>query len=392
MLVCLFLVASLVALYEVATTPRAFSNTANSSGSIETIRSFYAGLNDYMAMGDAGAVASLLAPGAWAPLPEHGAMGDDSELLTYLIALRSTLPNLRFIVDRIEAGEDLAIATVRRVGTAGSPAFSSAPGTSQEFFRVRDGRIVQHWTTAPGTLLLHPLTVPPIFIDVIQPGHLAIAELSFSPGHNDPQPIDGPALLIVQRGRLTLTGGGSSQIVDMATGTTSAPGTNEPAAARPGQAISIPEYRAYVRNEGSKEAVVRLATLVDDPRQILATIPGDRHPPPLAINDMAMMGSDVTTDYGSVTVRPLEFDDRSSPTGHWELDVAWAVIGPGTSLPWPAAGSRTVAHVISGSASPRTLGQHGAGVLSALTNDAETPALALVITLRPTRRSDVINA
>ena len=87
--------ASLIALYEVAQTPRALSNSATSPDSIQTIRRFYAGLNEYLETGDASAVSTTLAPGALAFAPEEGVMGQDSGLLTYLLALRSTNPDLR---------------------------------------------------------------------------------------------------------------------------------------------------------------------------------------------------------------------------------------------------------------------------------------------------------
>ena len=155
--------ASLFALHEVAQMPLAFSKTTTSSSSIHTIRSFYAGLDEYMETGNASALSSTLAPGALAFAPDEGVLGQDSGLLTYLLALRSTDPELRFTVEQIDTGDDIAIATVRRTGIAGVSvaALPSASETSQEFFRVQDGRIVQHWTTAPASVLQYPLTVPP---------------------------------------------------------------------------------------------------------------------------------------------------------------------------------------------------------------------------------------
>ena len=233
LLACCLLVASLLALYEVAQLRQPSSNAANSSRSIHTIRRFYAGLNEYMETGEPAAVAQTLAPGALAFVPDQGAMGDDSELMTYLLALRSTEPRLRFTIDHIDAGDDIAIASVRMSDTNG------ARGASQEFFRVRDGRILQHWTTATRSTLVYPLMATPKQVDVTDSGHLAIAEITFSPRENETHPIDGHTLMVVQRGRVTLIGDGSSQILDIPTGAITVPGPNEHAFAGPGQAILI---------------------------------------------------------------------------------------------------------------------------------------------------------
>ena len=240
MLAFLLVIASLIALYEVAQTPRAFSNEANSLDSVHTIRNFYAGLDEFMETGDASAVSRTVAPGALAFVPEQGAMGADSGLLTYLLALRSTYPQLRFTVEKIDAGGDIAIASVRRSGATAVSALGmpSTSGTSQEFFRVRDAALSSTGQWRRALMLLHPLTAPPMLTNIYQPGgHLAIAELTFLSGKYHLEPIEGPALVIIQHGHLTLAGNGANQILDLATGATSVPGPHERAVAGPGQAI-----------------------------------------------------------------------------------------------------------------------------------------------------------
>jgi hypothetical protein len=381
-----FLLASLVAIYEVTKIPRASSDATQTTQTIRTIREFYAALNEFMETGNASAVSQIVAPGALAFAPEQGIFGADSGLLTYLLALRTTLPQLRFIVDHIDAGDDLAIAKVRVSGIADAAAnvWPRAHGTSHEFFRVRDSRIVEHWTTTPGPMLLLPLTSPTMLVEVIQPGHLAIGELSFPPGRLDAQTIDGHALVIVQRGSLTLIGNGSGQILDIKNGAITVPGQDDHVSVGPGQAISVPEYKALVRNSESGIADALVATLVDDPRQVLGTPPGERQPPPPALNDAALIGAQGATTYGDVTVRPFVFDDRSIPAGSWELEIAFAVLGPGASLPIPADGEWAVAHVISNPVSPSPPVQQSADHLSLLTNHSDQPVVALVMRLRTT--------
>lgn len=378
-----FLLASLIAIYELTKIPRPSLDSVDASRTIRTIREYYAALNEYMETGDASAVTQTVAPDALALVPEQGAMGEDSGLLTYLLALRSTLPKLRFTVDRIDAGGDLAIASVHIAGRTDTSAIVlGASAISNEFFRVRDGRIVQHWTTAPNMVLQHPLTRLPMRLKVNQPSQLAIAGLTFPPGEKHPQPIEGPAIVVIQRGRLSLTGNGSSQILDLATGGISVPGPNTSASAGPGQAISIPEDRAFVRNSDSDVAQVLIATLAYDPRQFSQHMPGDLQSLPPAPNDMTLMRWDRETVNGTMTVRPLAFDDRVIPPGTRELEIAWAVLGPGASLPLPAEGEWAVAHVISDRERSLSLDQHDAGNVNLVTNDRDKPVVALVIRLR----------
>jgi hypothetical protein len=384
LLAVFFLVASLFALYEVTQTPRAFSDEANSLDSVHTIRNFYAGLDEFMETGDASAVSRTVAPGALAFVPDQGAMGADSGLLTYLLALRSTYPQLRYTVEKIDAGGDIAIASVGRSGAPDVSALGT-PGTvgiSQEFFRVQDGRIVRHWTTAPGSVLLHPLTVSPMPVAAYQPGHLAIAEFAFSPGKDDLETIEGPALVIVQHGRLTLAGDGFSQILDLATGATSVPGPFEQATAGPGQAIVIPYGLATVWNDDPKSASALIATFVEKPPPIMEYLPVDPHPSPPPINDMSLLGPKHVTVSGAVTVRPLAFDHRSIPSGRWELEIAWTVLGPDASLPLPDTGEWVVVHVLSSPANAVIPGQRDPEMLDTLTNDGDKPVVALVIRLR----------
>jgi ketosteroid isomerase-like protein len=380
-------VASLIALHEVAQTPMSRSNEANSMDSFRTIRGFYAGLDEFMETGDASALSKTLAPDALAFVPEQGIMGEDSGLLTYLLALRATYPRLRFSIETIDASGDIAIASVRTTGTAMSPPAStwpSASGTSKEFFRIDAGRIVEHWTTTPGSVLQFPLTAPPMRIEVFQPGHLAIAKLTISPQRNDPQFIEGPALVIVERGHLTLEGNGSSEIVSIATGATYVPRANELGSARPGQAISIPDHRAFVGNEDSERATALIATLVEDAPQILEHLPGYHDSLTTTINDMSTLGSGRTTTHGAVTVRPLAFDHRTIPTGTWDLEIGWVVLGPGALLPLATEGESAIAQGISGSASAVIPGQHNPELLDTLTNDGDKPVVALVIWLHAT--------
>jgi hypothetical protein len=85
-----------------------------------------------------------------------------------------------------------------------------------------------------------------------------------------------------------------------------------------------------------------------------------------------------------VTIRPLAFDHRSIPSGRWELEIAWTVLGPGASLPLATEGEWAIAQIISGSASAIIPGQHDPEMLDTLTNDESVPIVALVIRLHAT--------
>ena len=111
-------------------------------------------------------------------------------------------------------------------------------------------------------------------------------------------------------------------------------------------------------------------------------LPVDPHPPPPPINDVSLMGAQHATVSGAVTIRPLAFDHRSIPSGRWELEIAWTVLGPDASLPPPERGEWVVVHVISSPANAVIPGQRDPEILDALTNDGDKPVVALVIRLR----------
>jgi hypothetical protein len=367
LLTCFLVIATLLVANLATNGPLASSHDANAPQSIQTIRRFYAGLNEFMETGDPTTVSQTLAPGALAFVPEHGAIGDGSALLTWLLALRSTAPERRFSIDSIDAGDDLAIATVRQSDTA---------ATSPEFFRVRSGRIVQHWSAAPGSVLQHTLTTPPMRAELPASSHLAIAALTFPSGWSGPLPIDGPALILVQQGSLTLEGDGASQILDIATGQTT---ISEPSAhitAHPGQAILIPQGRAVPKPNGLDSASALIAALATDQPTIPASYPADRPLPQIAINDRTLMGGDVPTQFDAVHIRPLALDHRATPAGTWEFAVSWAILDPGASLPLPTDTQWAITYLISGSANhldPEAL----------LTNTSNRPALTLLVQLNP---------
>jgi hypothetical protein len=219
-------------------------------------------------------------------------------------------------------------------------------------------------------------------VSVYQPGHLAIAELAFSPGKDDLEPIEGPAIVIVQRGHLTLAGDGSSQILDLPTGAISVPAPLERATAGPGQAIAILDGFARVWNGDSIRATALITTLVENPPPIKEYLPVDPHPSPPPINDTSLLGTNKITVSGAVTVRPLAFDRRAIPNGRWEIELAWVVLGPGASLPLSTEGEWALAQAMSDSVSAVIPGQHGPEMLDTLTNGGNKPVVALVIRLR----------
>lgn len=381
LLVVLLVAVSFMALLEVRRIPLVSPYLARSTNATQTIRSFYAGLNEYMETGDAGAVSNVLAPDALVVVPAHGAMGADSGLLTYLMALRSTLPDLRFTVEKIESEGDIAIATVRRSGIEEAPfaALGSASGVSQEFFRVSDGRITQQWTTEPDTVLTHPLTTAPAPVHLLQSGHLAIAELTFAPHAGGAFPVDGPALLLIEQGSLTLIGDGFSQLLDLVSGVASAPGPDERVSAKPGQAIVIPAYRAHVQNDSPDTVVARIATLVQDSQGMLSAYPADRPRPPEALNHFSTMRLARTMIVGPVTVRPLGFDNYPIPAGEWEVEIVWVVLGPGTTLPPAVVGDRALAHIMTDSEPVSTSYQNPGDLPDSHRNDGSDPVTALMI-------------
>ena len=213
-----FLVAStLIVGYLAPQSPLASSHEANAPHIHTDLSSVSTpALNEYIETGNAYRRHTNSRPDALTFVPEHGAMGDDSALLTYLLAL----------YDRPHPSFASLSSTSTPATTLPSPACAAqTPDVSATdltgFFRVRDGRIVLHWSDHSRYRVFHTSPYLQLRVEAHPSGHLAIAELTF--------PQDQHELArrsMAQRSSrpytdvLTLMGDGASQILDIDTGET----------------------------------------------------------------------------------------------------------------------------------------------------------------------------
>ena len=153
----LLLVTTSIALLRLSEALGSDARLSSPQQTIQAVRRYYAAVNQFLVTGDLDEMASVAGASELAVLPEAGAFGEGSELATYLLALRSSNPGLRFVVDDIESSGEVAIARVIRASaaTAGMESSDVAGAASSEFFRVREGRIVEHWKAAAPFTSVH---------------------------------------------------------------------------------------------------------------------------------------------------------------------------------------------------------------------------------------------
>lgn len=109
--------------------------------STENVRIVRAYLDTVWNRGDTGDAATLVAE----DLVQHNPQLPDGReaLLSYVAALRTRMPDLRFEVARTIADGDLVVAHSLLTGGGGALAMAVI-----DIYRIADGRIAEHWDAA----------------------------------------------------------------------------------------------------------------------------------------------------------------------------------------------------------------------------------------------------
>jgi hypothetical protein len=381
----LALLVSSITLLRLAEALGSTARPVDSQQATEAVRAYYAALNQFLETGDLDEMESFADASGLAFLPEDGAFGDGSELSTYLLALRSSTSKLRFSVDDIETSGEIAIARVNRFDADGASssgdARTGAPGgtASSEFFRVRGGRIIEYWSTAPPSSVFHDVTRSESTIRVDRPGQLAIADLTFWPGRSDYVAVPGPGIFIVTGGELDLVGNGVNEVIDVESGRrqTTAPGSA--LRVTKGDAIFLPRSHALFRNDSPESATARIAVVASGPPEITqAGMDRAYENDGTGKFSEALLGSTETVDSVSrVVVHPLTVSQDRVEPGSWDFQFGWSVIDPGGSYQIPNGGGLTEIATISGSVTTVEKSELP-GSATVLRNDGVRSALVLV--------------
>ncbi len=331
--VVLLLVTTSIALLRLSEALGSEARSSSPQQTIQAVRGYYAAVNQFLVTGDLDEMASVAGASTLARLPEEGAFGEGSALATYLLALRSTNPELRFVVDDIESTGDMAIAKVFRVGfaTAGGESSDAAGVPSSEFFRVRDGRIIEHWEAPAPNTSVHDVIAGDSMLRVDRPGQLVIAELSFWPNANRFVAVPGPGIVMVTGGALELAGNGLTEVIDVESGSRQTVTSGASLVVTAGQAIFIPRRHAVMRNAFPDSASARIAVVASDEQEVDSG-GADRVYESDGTSGFAhaLLGTTETVrGEQGVVIHPLIASrDRIEP-GWWTFEFGWILFEPG---------------------------------------------------------------
>jgi hypothetical protein len=359
----------------------------NSVDSVRAVRSFYAGLNQYLATGDLDEVEPMLENGSLSEAPSAGATGNDSGIESYLLALRSSYSTLHFDIQDLEPAGGSVMARVHAVGTPNGGASvltadqSRDEWDSSEFFKVRDGKVAGHWSEGRVGPLYHTIWQTPPSVRVNRAGKLAFAELTFWPGKQDFASIPGPGVVTVTKGTLTLVGSGMAEVVVPRTGESEVSEPQARIAVSEGSIIFIPRGHAVVRNETSENVTVRVAVVASEPIPY-QTSEHDRAYETDGTGSMVqalLRAPGFVETMGNVVVNPLAASHDPIAAGSWNFEFGWLIIGPGESVELAQANAALETVTVTGTVNQAET--DGPDTPTELQNAGDEPALMLVATL-----------
>jgi hypothetical protein len=320
----------------VGSTPR----TAGSSDSIQTVRAYLAALNRFLAGGGIDEMEPYLANEALWPSTPDSLTDENLDRVAWLLALRSTFPNLE--LERVETSTagDLVIArTGASTGAASLPywinggAGPTYPSTI-EAFRVQNGLITEHLSATRQAVMTHPLIRPGGTFWLDRPARLTVSELAFTATESKSRyvSVSGPGFVIPQKGQYSVEGDGLLQLASWTDGRSAVVPTGEVAVVSPGQILVISRGHAVLQQAGDQETTLLLMSAtpiepephyweMDAGHQRVETLPDVLRGPPSTERQLW---------FGAARV--LAAADAATEPGLLSMDLTWAIVPPGERL------------------------------------------------------------
>jgi predicted ester cyclase len=237
--------------------PAGPANALPATGSAETVRRFYAAVNDVIATGDPAAIHAVVAPHFFDAEPLPGVAPGIDGLAAYLTGLHAANPEMRLEVEEVVSAGDRVVA---RVGVrhapegailGGSVVDQSASWGEVESFRVAGGRIVERRSAVDNLAVVRTLAEGSVAFAALAPRVVTIERFTLAPGARWDAPPVGPRLLVLETGTLQLDLGHARADLD----------GEQPVMLAEGGSIMAPAVgRHSVTNRGGGEARLLVVT------------------------------------------------------------------------------------------------------------------------------------
>jgi predicted SnoaL-like aldol condensation-catalyzing enzyme len=179
------------------------------------VRRFYDAANAVLSDADPTQLGHLVDPDFVDHVPRPGIAPDRAGLLAYLLLLRTASPTLRLTTDHLVAQGDRVFALVTLAGDIPPP-----PGIARgaerawgsiDVFRVRDGRVAEHWGDAAGLSHAAPLLDFAVASDRPVAAFAEVDRRTLSPGAAlAAHPIAIAEFAVVTAGTLNVAANGES--------------------------------------------------------------------------------------------------------------------------------------------------------------------------------------
>src|SRR5215218_3822394 len=184
--------------------------SAPTSANAVTVRRFYDAANRVLLTGDSTLLDDLLDASFVEHTARPGQTSDRIGLAQYLRVLRLTAPQLSLTAEDVIAQGDRVSAVVRVEGwsgqpAAGLPAIAGRPWSTIDVFRLRSGRVAEHWGEGTALGIVEPLLTIDVPVEEEATKWFEVARLTYPPHGADRHWASGPAILIVESGTLTVT-------------------------------------------------------------------------------------------------------------------------------------------------------------------------------------------
>ena len=304
--------------------------SAEAGANAATVRRFYEAANRALLTGDAGPLDALLAADFVDHADRPGQSRDRSGLVRYLQALHRADPALTLMGHDLVAEGDRVAALVRIEGASGAPAvgvptIDGRPWGTIDVFRLRSGRIAEHWGDDLGLGLVEPLLAVGVGVEPPATKWVELARLTYPPRGADRHWASGPTVLVVESGALTVAHDPISPAAATVVPASAARHALPPGATATlvaGDALVLEGHSRYeTRNHGGRPAVV-LALWSGGPPYPVRTYAADAAPdaPP----GTPAIGSTYAALAGGF-LAPL-------PTGRATVAIGRIALAPGAAL------------------------------------------------------------
>lgn len=280
---------------------KSFSATIVQSDASQTATDYYEAINSTLETGDPTALRSVLHPNFIDHTHDREESGTSQELESYLLALRSTFPGLRFTASTIIAHGPVIASTLTITGDATGtfeeiPVELEASGAGYDLLRIDDNQVIERWASPalPALPQIDSSAAIEALEPAISPRTPRLDRLTFEQFARYKAYAHGGTILLVESGTVR---------VDASTGTM--PGEELSA----GDALTIhPRTSFELSNAELQASSILLLTIplfdrADEPESSTRPAPF----PPGVARDMRFSGSTIAlnSDPLSISVRQI---------------------------------------------------------------------------------------